>query len=328
MAAVFLLYFGLGWGVRLSQLELDVNRLWVDEWSNLPKQYAFFRSNFELFGVNSFIITTRSVDGDVIPVVPDGANISQAAAAAKTSPALLSPEVLAEVEDLQRWMLEFSTLDPVTRAPLTLDSLCYKTLDDKPEQPCLQLSILDCFGEGRAFVHGGGNNSVYYGTYGSRRSYRDFDFSRELTEDYLRDQCKFWYNLQSPWRMFIGGVEFQASEGPISSSGGGGGGGGAGGTRSPRRVRDALALQVTFGLKVPKDLARRGLQYVAWGETPRTVERDVMGCTPAEAEQCDVCVPRFDFVSALRADVGETGRKKRYIYILSFPFFFFFTLQI
>jgi hypothetical protein len=187
-------------------------------------------------------------------------------------------------------------------------------VDAAPEQPCFQLSVLDCFREGRAFVHGGANNSVYYSAYAQRRSFREFDFSREFTVEYLQRECKAWFNLASPWRMVLGGADIAPSStasataqvikgddsGPVIR-------------REEKTaaaaglVRSVQALQVVFGTRVQTDLQVRGLQGVTWGETPADDNSegggaDVMGCGPGD--DCETCMETFNFFDAIREDVA------------------------
>lgn len=109
--------------------------------------------------------------------------------------------------------------------------------------------------------------------YSGRESIIGFKFSA-LTIDYLREQCRGWYNLPVPFRLGFGGDPLRPA-----------------------------ALQVTFGTLPKAALAARGLQRLSWAQSAGPdPQADPIGCTPAD--QCPSCVARFDPFVALDGSIG------------------------
>jgi hypothetical protein len=93
---------------------------------------------------------------------------------------------------------------------VTLQNLCYKVVGEPEEAdtPCFAYSPMDCFQEGRVQVAGGTNNTRYFDIYSARQSYaaEDWTFSANLTQSYLEESCRQWYNLRVPSHMLFGGI--------------------------------------------------------------------------------------------------------------------------
>ena len=136
---------------------------------------------------------------------------------------VLTPEALGELEDLQNWVMgfEYTASDGTT---VSLANACKRAIHEEPQQPCFQYSVLDCFREGRAFVPGHENNTVYYQPYGNRASFRDFDFESDMTREYLEDQCKQWVNVGTNWKMVlpVESMNFEPVTAPETPGQGGG----------------------------------------------------------------------------------------------------------
>eukprot|EP00958_Prasinococcus_capsulatus_P009846 scaffold952_cov409-Prasinococcus_capsulatus_cf.AAC.64 len=50
------------------------------------------------------------------------------------------------------------TFDSGAQRRIKLENLCWKLVDEYPEQPCFHYSPLDCFREGQVMTPGGADN--------------------------------------------------------------------------------------------------------------------------------------------------------------------------
>eukprot|EP00854_Cymbomonas_tetramitiformis_P021780 gene21780-26199_t len=251
----------IGFGVLNIQIEDDVLRLWVDDQTSVIDQLDFAKENFPSARFGSLICRPKS---------------------GKT---LLAKQAWEEVMALQEWI---RTVRYVHKGQgYTLDNFCFKAVDSKPEYACFVFSPLDCFQEGRYFAPGGENNTAVWSPYATRNSFRnaDYDFSTNLTLDYLKSSCRLWLNMKTPYQMMYGGVvPGKSSADPIS---------------------ELAALRITFATLTPESLVTAGLDNVTWEATEESVVvHDELGCPSggpydSETEYCG-CALSYDIFEAVK----------------------------
>lgn len=195
---------------------------------------------------------------------------------------VLHEAALEEVQDLQKWIREYKYWPGGTAVhPVSLENMCYKTLNREPEEPCFQYSVLDCFQEGQVFNVGGEFNSKYNAIYSVRNSYKGFNVSEDFTMEYIRQHCVQWTNAGTASSMILGGV----TEGVNS--------------KNENTVIGVKALRIVFGTKAPETLVEEGLTYIKY--KPGGVVQEEGGTYCPDVDKCVECVEGLDLDTAARA---------------------------
>ncbi|GMH44649.1 hypothetical protein BSKO_12601 [Bryopsis sp. KO-2023] len=271
---VALLLLAIGFGVFTLERENDVLNLWVSKRGRIHDEKQFFLDNFEEKTPNlqSFIIR---------PKKNSGVN-------------LLSAEALAEVEDLEAWVLAYEYEHDVggTRRNFRLEDFCFKPVDREVQEPCFQYSVLDCFREGNVFTPGGNRNAKYAGIYSPNRfSFRTFDFEESFTDAFVRENCTQWYNLGTADTMFLGGI----SKGENS--------------RGEPTVSGVEAFRIVFGTKSKERLAKDGAKRITWQSEGFSATTGLDLCQ--DVSDCGECIEEVGLATASAAgciprDVAQT----------------------
>ena len=231
-------------GLWAFDVEVRVNELLIARRGRIDREKKYFVDNFDLISpvINSVIVT------------------------AKPGVDIFSVDALDEVYALQEQIRTF-TFDYKGR-PVSLEQFCFKTVDGDPAEPCWQSSLLESFREGAVFNVGGENNTDYAALFQARPSYRDFNFSRDLTRSFIAQS-----NL-NPDSLLLGGFEVDADKDTITH---------------------VAALQILFGSSSPEKLKQRGLQYYEWKE--RDVNEDACS-NPSTCVQCATNLQPTAFIAA------------------------------
>ncbi|GMH38537.1 hypothetical protein BSKO_06421 [Bryopsis sp. KO-2023] len=255
-----ILLLGIGFGLMGLHVENDVVDLWISQRGRIHKEKKFYEENFE--------VKTPQVSAFII----QGKNGVEN---------LLQPKVLEEVYDLQQWIRVYKYQHGVDYPEISLENMCYKTLNREAQEPCFQYTPLDCFMEGRVFNVGGEKNSKYNAIYDVRPSYKAFDFDEDFTEEYVRDHCVQWTNVGAADTMLMGDFDHGVN------------------SRNETVIRSVKAFRIAFGTKTPEALVEDGLSYVEFLESRTAVSEEEGVCPDADA--CDDCIETLDLDTAVKA---------------------------
>ena len=232
-------------GLWTFDTEIRVNELLVARRGRIDGEKNYFIDNFDLISpvLNSVIVTPKpGVD-------------------------IFSTDALDEVYALQEQIRTFA-FDYKGRQ-VSLEQFCFKTVDGDPAEPCWQTSLLESFREGAVFNVGGENNTDYAVLFQAKPSYRDFNFSRDLTRSFIAQT-----NL-NPDSLMLGGFEVDPED--------------------QDTITHVGALQILFGSSSPKKLRQRGLQYYEWRE--KEVNEDACS-NPSTCVECATNLQATAFVAA------------------------------
>lgn len=189
---------------------------------------------------------------------------------------------LQELQDLQNWIREFQYLPGGSKGQaVSLENMCYKTLNREPEEPCFQYSVLDCFREGHVFNVGGEFNSKYKAIYSVRKSYKGFNISEDFTVEYIKQHCVQWTNVAAAPSMILGGITKGVN------------------SKNQETVAGVKALRIAFGTKAPETLVEEGLIYTKYKPADAVKEEEGTYCP--HVENCVECIEGLDLDIAARA---------------------------
>jgi hypothetical protein len=197
-------------------VETDVLKLWVAQDTRLQHELGFFEEHFSRPRAASILFTpqpgksllTVEAFDEVRATAAFAIPATHAFAPAWSLKSAYSPPLVVfagvQIRAVHEWV------QTVQYDGFTLQNLCYKVVGEAEEAdtPCFAYSPMDCFQEGRVLVPGGMNNTRYFDTYSARQSYaaEDWTFSTNLTQSYLEESCRQWYNLRVPSHMLVGGL--------------------------------------------------------------------------------------------------------------------------
>ncbi|XRB04551.1 Niemann-Pick C1 protein [Pycnococcus provasolii] len=191
VAAVLLAVAGVGY-VAVEK-ETDVFELWVDDTSRLKSELDFYDDNFGGSRTQSLIVTPKTKDVN-----------------------LLTPEALDEVKEITRWFrdLQYKANVNGKEETITHADICSKAVETTNADPCFVFSPLDCFMEGRYAVVGEENNHVPWQGYDGRASAQCINHPNpalrtNLTYEYLRDRCRYFFNIKYPYHIVFGGPRWK-----------------------------------------------------------------------------------------------------------------------
>ena len=217
---------------------------------------------------------------------------------AKEGKSLLSREAFEELESLEKYMIsvEYDHVGEGYQGPIKYEDVCYKVVASSDTAPCFHWTPLDCFKQGKQSIPGGSNNTKFLATYYSRASITDFDFTNGFTNDFIKNSCREWYNLQTPQKMILGGVTYKDS--PNDSV-----------------VASASAARLVMATKSSKKLSKMGISKSIWTEDP-DIEYDFLNCpvleiaklTKATVTDADCkCVTAFAITSVVQFGCSPNG---------------------
>lgn len=150
--------------------------------------------------------------------------------------------------------------DP-TYGNLTYQEICAQLpIKGQSNYPCLMVSPLNCFQEGRVIVPGEEKNSAIWSKFDTRASFETFDFDAHLTRKYLQDKCLYWYPITVADKLFLGNPEY-ASDADTGYE--------------PLTSIDSMRL--VFQTLHESDLVEQGLRYAAFNRTC-VLDRNALYC--------------------------------------------------